>query len=350
MKKIFTLGIVFFTLNACYTKQNLLVKEEKVACNDNSKQCFQIKTPHSQEWQTYPFEIKGFDYQEGNQYLIEVKKRNNQNEKSNQYRYIKTISQESITAKPTPPDMVKEIDINNTWEVQNISSFPNTTNKKPYFTINQHQINGNTSCNNFGGVVNIDSNTIKINNLTMTKMFCNETADVEFQFVTVLENVASYQINYNELLFFDSDSNLLMQASLKESVHLEKSNTSLEEEILKGNYIIQYQIAGRRFSQTWTYHMNHLEVNATLPEIQKNQIVADKTNGKNITNLVSKLNFSELEQLMPPSIAHQYDGAYAASFTIIVNGKSFVAPTFDEGNPPAQIKEIVDLLYKLRKK
>lgn len=260
----------------------------------------------------------------------------------------KTTVQTTEVTPPITNQTENMINLNATWEVEQISAYPNTTAIKPYFTISGNQINGHTGCNTFGGVITVTDPKIEVGNLMMTKMFCTETAELEQQFMTALGQVVRFQINHHELLFFDADYNLVMLSVLKTDENTQKNTQSLHEDIVNGRYVLQYNLSGRRFTETWTYQKNRLEVIATVPEILKKEVTADKTMGKNMTQLISAWDLNELEQLIPPSKAHQYDGAFAASLKLIVGDKTFVVPTFDDGNPPAYIKEVIDELRVLR--
>ncbi|MFP9097448.1 hypothetical protein ACLI09_00210 [Flavobacterium sp. RHBU_24] len=62
-------------------------------------------------------------------------------------------------------------------------------------------------------------------------------------------------------------------------------------------------------------------------------------------NIEKKL--SGLQDLEAPSKKHQYDGALAATFTVMIGDQLFRTPTFDHGNPPAQVKGLVDEMIRL---
>jgi len=61
----------------------------------------------------------------------------------------------------------------------------------------------------------------------------------------------------------------------------------------------------------------------------------------------AKLNLNGLETLAVPSKKHQFDGALAASLKIMADGKTYTTPTFDHGNPPAEIKALVEKIIEL---
>lgn len=55
----------------------------------------------------------------------------------------------------------------------------------------------------------------------------------------------------------------------------------------------------------------------------------------------------KLEDIQVPSKKHQYDGALAATLTVKVADQLYTTPTFDHGNPPAEVKGLVDEMVKL---
>jgi hypothetical protein len=54
-----------------------------------------------------------------------------------------------------------------------------------------------------------------------------------------------------------------------------------------------------------------------------------------------------LSSIEAPSVKHQYDGALAAMLTITIGEQVYQTTTFDHGNPPAEIKPLVDDIIKL---
>ena len=58
-------------------------------------------------------------------------------------------------------------------------------------------------------------------------------------------------------------------------------------------------------------------------------------------------NVSSINTIEVPSVKHQFDGALAAILTITVGDEVYQTPTFDHGNPPAEVKELVDGIIKL---
>lgn len=67
-----------------------------------------------------------------------------------------------------------------------------------------------------------------------------------------------------------------------------------------------------------------------------------KDNWSKLTALAKKVNLDKMETLEAPTKAHQYDGAMAAHLIITASDATYRSVTFDDGNPPAEIKALVD--------
>ena len=75
-----------------------------------------------------------------------------------------------------------------------------------------------------------------------------------------------------------------------------------------------------------------------------------KQNWDTLTNLASNVDITKIDQLEAPSKAHQYDGAAIANLNVTVGDKTYRTQSFDAGNPPKEIAEIVNYLLSLTPK
>ena len=75
-----------------------------------------------------------------------------------------------------------------------------------------------------------------------------------------------------------------------------------------------------------------------------------KQNWYTLTNLASNVDITKIDQLEAPSKAHQYDGAAIANLNVTVGDKTYRTQSFDAGNPPKEIAEIVNYLLSLTPK
>lgn len=62
-----------------------------------------------------------------------------------------------------------------------------------------------------------------------------------------------------------------------------------------------------------------------------------------------KIDLEKLETLEAPTKKYMFDGAMAVNFTITVNDKVYNMVTFDHGNPPDEIKPLIEKIIELSK-
>lgn len=234
--------------------------------------------------------------------------------------------------------------IENKWFITSIKGFHNKTNKIPFFRISKTFINGNNGCNDFGGSFMTDNtNIFKIDRLRKTEMYCEEFASLENAFHATLNKVTHYKITDGSLLLFDKSKYVLMTASTNKPIP--------ENETYRLPYILEYNVSskGYAFKNKIIEAKNILEYSNLLPKktpVEKHTL--SKTDLKLFKEALQKIGFESLEKLQAPSEKHQFDGAPAATFTVVFNGKTHVVPTFDHGNPPKELKGIITRIMQIR--
>lgn len=67
-----------------------------------------------------------------------------------------------------------------------------------------------------------------------------------------------------------------------------------------------------------------------------------KDNWNKLVEMAQKIKLDKMETLEAPSKKHQFDGAMAANLTITASSTTYQSITFDDGNPPGEIKGLVD--------
>lgn len=75
--------------------------------------------------------------------------------------------------------------------------------------------------------------------------------------------------------------------------------------------------------------------------------VTDSKNWNKINSLISKLDLTQIDQWEGPTQARFYDGAKATTIIIESNGQTYNSQSFDEGEPPAELKELYNYLESL---
>lgn len=105
------------------------------------------------------------------------------------------------------------LDSNKWWltKIYTSDSFIQVSAKKAFVHFNtaDGKINGNGSCNSFGGKVTGDGNKLSLANIFSTKMYCNEVQSIEDEFFRQLQKVTRYEIKEKKLILFNADNAVL---------------------------------------------------------------------------------------------------------------------------------------------
>lgn len=74
------------------------------------------------------------------------------------------------------------------------------------------------------------------------------------------------------------------------------------------------------------------------------QSTIDETKWNKIVDAFSKVNLEGLSTLKAPTDKRTYDGAAIGNLKIVKDGKTYETPGFDNGFPPKEIEQLVNLL------
>ena len=72
-----------------------------------------------------------------------------------------------------------------------------------------------------------------------------------------------------------------------------------------------------------------------------------KSDWNSLLSLLSKVDAEKMKDLKAPSDKRAYDGAMMAELKVIYKDKTYQTPTFDHGNPPAEIKDLVNKIIEV---
>lgn len=163
-----------------------------------SQKYIQIKTDLHGKWTSLPGEIEGFDYQQGHFYKLKV------SENPAVEGIVPSYALVELLEKSETPLTLD----NGYWIVVSMldgTKFPRT----PVFSISENNIEGNTSCNKFSGILDISAETFKTSIVKSTDMGCN-TLPVEKLFLETLQRVERYHIKGDSLLLRDGHNKKIM--------------------------------------------------------------------------------------------------------------------------------------------
>ena len=84
----------------------------------------------------------------------------------------------------------------------------------------------------------------------------------------------------------------------------------------------------------------------TQSEKEKVNKTTDTLYWTKVQRLVSDLDLSKIEEWKAPSQDFTFDGARATTIRIDMNGTIYTSHVFDEGNPPAELKMLYNMLVE----
>ncbi|MFD0863948.1 hypothetical protein ACFQ1M_17160 [Sungkyunkwania multivorans] len=109
----------------------------------------------------------------------------------------------------------------------------------------------------------------------------------------------------------------------------------------------EYETFSRGFYQkikvekgTLLFQENRSESDGTIIDIDKKQ-------WKKLVDWVKKIKLEHLSLLKAPTNKREVDGAAFAKLKVFTNDKEYVSSNFDHGNPPLEIKGLVENIIEL---
>ena len=72
-----------------------------------------------------------------------------------------------------------------------------------------------------------------------------------------------------------------------------------------------------------------------------------KSDWNSLLDLLSKVEAEKIKDLKAPSEKRFYDGAMIADLKVIYKDKTYESSSFDHGNPPAEIKDLVNKILEV---
>ena len=112
---------------------------------------------------------------------------------------------------------------------------------------------------------------------------------------------------------------------------------------------ISYTAQTRGTFQNVTVSQQQVTVNNSRGKNPKVTYPCSKEDWNEITRLLSNIDTSKLKDLKAPSAKSHYDGALAATLKLTMEGKEMTSPTFDHGNPPSEVAQLVNKLLSMGK-
>ncbi len=112
------------------------------------------------------------------------------------------------------------------------------------------------------------------------------------------------------------------------------------------DFTLNYSAATR--GSSITLDANSSEIQYSDMNGDKN-ITLNKSQWDEIKELISKIDVDEIENLEAPSNGSHTDRALVATLSITIGDKTYESVNFDHGNPPNELKKLIDKLFEIVK-
>jgi len=134
------------------------------------------------------------------------------------------------------------------------------------------------------------------------------------------------------------------------SLFLSKSCSSQAQKDLK-EAVLEYTANTRGFFQKITIQNQLITVSKDRSGVEKGVAtkISDK-DWKELSGYFETIVLDSLATLKAPTEKRFHDGAAIANLKIVINDKTYETSSFDHGNPPKEIKKLVDKINTFVKK
>ncbi len=189
------LFIASFGFNNAFAQSNifrLTVKDVRKDCiGVGSQKCLQVKYSNSKDWENFYSTIEGFNYQEGYQYQLKVRRTRLKDvpadASSYKYSLVKIVKKTKVnTPNQSMFDYLGKYD----WKViQMNGKSMDAIQPSISFDLKEGRVYGSSSCNRYFGAVEITVDKIKLNKLASTMMLCDEERNkIEQEYMILIQN------------------------------------------------------------------------------------------------------------------------------------------------------------------
>ncbi|TPV34814.1 hypothetical protein FJ651_04580 [Paucihalobacter ruber] len=116
------------------------------------------------------------------------------------------------------------------------------------------------------------------------------------------------------------------------------------------NLKVSYQVISRGFFKEISFEDAQMMYSEDPNVKAINTFKLNKKEWSDVLQLVAQLNLDGLESLVAPTEKRLYDGAAHTTVSVVIDGKSYVSSSFDEGHPPAEIDALVNKMLTISEK
>jgi heat shock protein HslJ len=191
-------------------EKTLYVGPSLVDCTGVAPQkCMSVMDDPAAGYQLFYGNIDGFDYEEGYEYelVVRIEKVENPPADASNLKYTLVNIVSKTPAKPTAnpeasmPTQIYKLDWYLNDQGEKTAVLPGT---EITLTFSDGRISGNSGCNQYGGSVEVNANSIKVGSLMSTMMACEEK---------IMGQESAYQAALGEAATFEATSETLTMAN-----------------------------------------------------------------------------------------------------------------------------------------
>ncbi|TVZ50907.1 hypothetical protein [Dokdonia sp. Hel_I_53] len=122
-------------------------------------------------------------------------------------------------------------------------------------------------------------------------------------------------------------------------------NSCTQEKV--ANINLSYTAQTRGFNYEIAVKNDTLYYTNSVENIRDAAQVLSEEKSRKLNSLLKSINTSSLETLERPSTGSISDRAPIAKLSLMKQGKEYITPEFDHGNPPEEIENLIDYLQQL---
>lgn len=200
-----------------------------------------------------------------------------------------------------------------------------------------NKVSGFSGCNSFFGNFNTENNLLSIGPLASTKKSClDQNSERESEILKALSTVDEFEVKDNNLQLKNSDEVVIVF-------------TKKTAEVKKQEYIkITYTANTRGFyEKLWVENAQMYFTNDRVAKKVVSNPIPKNVN-QTLSNMIREIKIENLPNLKLPSKAFQNDGAAIAILEVETQSGVYQTKSFDHGNPPKLIKDLVEKLLSIK--
>ncbi len=211
MKTLVISLLMLIAAKSCDDTKHIYVADHLVDCEGVAPQkCMLVKDKIVDDWTTFYDQIEGFDYEEGYEYLLNVKIKTIKNPPADgsslKYTLVEVFEKKK-TEKP--------ITLNNKWKVISMKGVEDLQiNPTIQFDENEKRISGNAGCNSYFGNYDPESVKLDFSKMGMTRKMCPDMT-VENAFLNNMRVVSYYKIENKKLSFYNANDEAIITCKLE---------------------------------------------------------------------------------------------------------------------------------------